>query len=449
MAIHPKFRLFHDLETQNSNALRADARGPSPCLSRSASRRRPYCCAKHGNVLLKIQTLCDEGFMKFQSMEQYSELIGSIYDCTIDPTLWPDTIATICGVTDCMAGAIRVSDLENSRLHLVQTWNYDPATLSDMSGHAAGIAAFWAAVPNLRSRPLDEPASVRRELPHDVVENSRYNIEWARPRGIIDVLALLLLREPTRLGDFTLSRHKSSGPVTDDNLGTMRLLAPHIRRAVTIGDLMDMKTLEAQVLRATLDTVTTGVVVVGAKARILHANDAARRMIEARSPVVSLRGCLAALHPEANRELARAIALARSDEAGIGAAGIGVPLLRDGMAAATAHVLPLARGDLRTRLVPQAVAAVFIVAAGTPLPADLDTVARLFGLTAAEARLLRRLTAGETIAEASAALGVSQATMRTHCQHLYAKIGVSRRSELVTLVNRLTPSAHRPPPQGG
>lgn len=387
--------------------------------------------------------------MKFQSMEQYSELIGSIYDCTIDPTLWPDAIATICGATDCMAGAIRVSDLENSRLHLVQSWNYDATTLSDMSGHAAGIAAFWAAVPNLRSRPLDEPAAVRRELPHDVIENSRYNIEWARPRGIIDALALMLLREPTRLGDITLSRHESSGPITEDNVDTMRLLAPHIRRAVTIGDLMDMQNLEAQALRATLDTVTAGVVVVGAEARILHANDAARRMLDARSPIVSVRGRLAALHPEANRELAKAIVLARSNEAGIGAAGIGVPLFRNSMAAAAAHVLPLARGDLRSRLVPQAVAAVFIVAAGTPLPADLDTVARLFGLTAAETRLLHRLTAGETIAETSAALGVSQATMRTHCQHLYAKAGVSRRAELVTLVNRLIPPVHRPPPQDG
>lgn len=387
--------------------------------------------------------------MKFQSMEQYSELVGSIYDCAIDPTLWPDTIATICGATDCMAGAIRVSDLETSRLHLVQSWNYDPVTLSDMSGHAAGIVAFWAAVPNLQSRPLDEPASVRRELPHDLIETSRYNIEWARPRGIVDVLALMVLREPTRLGDFTLSRHESFGLITDDNIDTMRLLAPHIRRAVTISDVMDMKNLEVQALRATLDTVTAGVVVVGAEARILHANDAARRMLDARSSIISVRGCLAALHPEANRELAKAISLAWSNESGIGAAGIGVPLFSNYMAAATAHVLPLARGDLRTRLVPQAVAAIFIVPAGAPLPADLDTVARLFGLTAAETRLLRRLAAGETIAETSAALGVRQSTTRTHCQHLYAKIGVSRRTELVSLVNRLIPPVHRPPAQGG
>jgi DNA-binding CsgD family transcriptional regulator/PAS domain-containing protein len=386
--------------------------------------------------------------MTFRSMEQYSRLIGSIYDCAIDPSLWPGTIATICGITDCMAGAIRVCDLENARLHLVQSWNYDAAALAEMSAHAAGIAAFWSAVPNLRTRPLDEPASVRRELPHELIETSRYNIEWASPRGVIDVLALMVLREPTRLGDVTLARHKSFGPVTDDNLDTMRLLAPHIRRAVTIGDLMDMKTLELQALRATLDTVTAGVVVVGAEARILHANDAARRMLDARAPVVSVRGCLAALHPGANRELAKAIALARSDEAGIGAAGIGVPLFSDDMAAATAHVLPLAGGDLRTRLVPQAIAAVFIVPAGAPLPADLDTVARLFGLTAAETRLLRRLAASETIAETSAALGVSQATIRTHCQHLYSKIGVSRRTELVTLVNRLVPPAHRPPGLG-
>jgi DNA-binding CsgD family transcriptional regulator len=163
-------------------------------------------------------------------------------------------------------------------------------------------------------------------------------------------------------------------------------------------------------------------------------------MLDARSPIIASGGCLAALHAEGTNELMKAVELAHDDEGRIGATGIGVPLMHQDMPATIAHVLPLARGNLRTRLVPQAAAAVFIAPAGTPLPVDLGTVARMFGLTPAETRQLDQLMAGATLAEAAAALGVSKATARTHREHIFAKTGVSRRGDLVALVGRLVPS---------
>lgn len=382
--------------------------------------------------------------MKRRGLAQYSDLIGSIYDCAIDPALWPDAIAGICEATDCMAGLIAVNDLERSELRLMQTWNFDAEALSGMAAYADEVAALWAAALPVLPGPVDEPASSWRTLPREVFNGSRYYNEWGRPRGIVDSLHLLLLRQPTRIAEFSLSRHESFGLITDENLDTARLLAPHIRRAITISDLLDMKNLKAQALGATLDTVAVGVVVVGAEGRILHANDVAQCMLDSRSPIVSLQGCLTALHPDITRELLTAVALAQSNEAGIGVTGIGVPLLHRNSAPATAHVLPLARGDLRTRLVPQATAAVFIAPSGTPLPGDLDTVARIFGLTPAETKVLRRLAAGDSIEEASAALQVSASTTRTHSQRLYSKMGVSRRSELIALLNRLVPPVGRP-----
>ena len=44
----------------------------------------------------------------------------------------------------------------------------------------------------------------------------------------------------------------------------------------------------AEALGTTLDNLAVGVIIVAEGARILHANAAARRMLEARSPVVSL-----------------------------------------------------------------------------------------------------------------------------------------------------------------
>ena len=245
------------------------------------------------------------------------------------------------------------------------------------------------------------------------------------------------MREPTRIAEFAVSRHESAGLVTERELAIMRLLAPHIRRSVTISDLIDMKTLEAQVLGAVLDSVGAGVVVVGDDAAILHANEAARQMIDAGGPIAASGGHLSAPKPDATEELKNAIRLAQADEAGIGAAGIGVPLADKDMSAATATVLPLARGPIRTRLVPRAAAAVFVSSAAAPSSDDIGTVARTFGLTPAETRLLEQLVTGASLADVARAVGIALATAKTHRRHIFAKMGVSRRTELLALVGRL------------
>jgi len=374
------------------------------------------------------------------SRERLSDLIGQIYDCTFNPGLWPEVIHAVGDVTNCFAGMIVVADLQGSQLRLAQQWNYAPAWLARQQDHEAEVTELWKKF--LASHPhLDEPASTRRDLPETY--DTRYYAEWGRPQGIIDTLHLVVLRQPHRLGEFGLSRHESQGLVTDEDIARLRLLAPHIRRAVTISDLLDMQSFERQAFGATLDSLAISVVIVADAGRILHANDAARHMLDAGSPVLQAGGCLAARDPRATQELLRAIALAQADEATIGAAGIGVPLVQADMTAAVAHVLPLARGDIRMRIAPQAIAAVFIVPGGSASPADLSTVARIFGLTPAETRQLEYLLAGATLNEAAAALGVSAATARTHREHLFAKTSVSRRADLVALVERLVPPVRR------
>ena len=200
-----------------------------------------------------------------------------------------------------------------------------------------------------------------------------------------------------------------------------------------------------EALGSTLDSIVMGVIIVADQGRILHTNQAAQRMLDARSPIVSLGGCLGALQAELTKELRRAIAAVQADASLIGAAGIGVPLVDKNMTAATAHVLPLARGDRPARRSnAETTAAVFVTPACAAMPADVGTVARIFSLTPAEVRLLQLLVSGASLMEAASALGITEATARTHRNHIFTKTGVSRRTDLLALVGRLVPPIRRP-----
>jgi len=60
-------------------------------------------------------------------------------------------------------------------------------------------------------------------------------------------------------------------------------------------------------------------------------------------------------------------------------------------------------------------------------------LARIFGLTCAEARVLAHLAEDRTPSEIGAALGVSVTTVRTHLQSLFQKTGARRQPELIRL----------------
>jgi DNA-binding CsgD family transcriptional regulator/PAS domain-containing protein len=380
------------------------------------------------------------------SPSRLSDLIGAIYDCVVDPDRWPDTIGEICRDLDCMLGTIALLDLVQSQCRLVKGWSRDPAVfesvLAGYQQHQQDIVFLMRQVP-LLSQPIDEPMAAARLASATAARATRYLQEVADAQGQCDSLQTIVLREPGRVGLFAAMRHDSVGPATDEDLDILRLLAPHIRRAVTIGDLLDEKKIEVSVLAATLDRLAMGIVVVADEGRILQANEVARGMFSTGRPVQSVNGRLTSRNSTANGELANAIKMARSNEARIGATGIGVALAGPAEPAAVAHVLPLARGDLRTRLVPQATAAVFVTQARMSAPSDIAAIAASFGLTRAETHMLRHLVDGAPLAEAAKALGIVEATARTHLQHIFAKTCTSRQSDLITLVARLLPQVRR------
>jgi DNA-binding CsgD family transcriptional regulator/PAS domain-containing protein len=373
--------------------------------------------------------------------QRLSELIGMIYDCAIEPNRWPQTLAEICQAIACISGAILLLDLEHSRHRFAYTWGLSADWEKRYFQYSSALTSFYSRAFS-RDICLDGEPLLLSRLMDRIGPKRRIYDEWTEPQGLSEMMQTVVLRQSRRLAVLGTNRHKRDGVVSNDELTMTRLLVPHIRRAVAIIDLLDAKRIEIHTLAATLDRFEAGILVVGDQGRILHANGAARDMLSECKPIASVNGLLSIRDSRARHELANAIELARADEATIGANGIGVPLHDD--ASAIAHVLPLARGDLRTRLAPQATAAIFITQPTGSAPKDTGAVAANFGLTPAEARMVEQLAAGASLSEAAEALDISGNTARTHLARIFSKTGVSRQAELIALVNRIVPPIHSP-----
>ena len=262
--------------------------------------------------------------------------------------------------------------------------------------------------------------------------------ETARPQGIVDILNLNVMESPTRISGLGLARNERQGLFTDRDIEIGALLLPHIRRAVTISDALEVRTIERARMAEALDALRCGVVLSDGQGIILHANRSAEHMLRNGGPIERAGGRLKARSDTAAAELRAAIRLAAEDEAGIGKTGLAIQLAEADTTPVFAHVLPLTGGDLRTRLQPAAVAAVFI---GQP-PDErdgADVAAAAYGLTPAEARMLVRLLGGRTLAGAARDLGIAATTAKSHLESIFAKTGVSRQADLMRLGTGLVP----------
>jgi DNA-binding CsgD family transcriptional regulator len=264
---------------------------------------------------------------------------------------------------------------------------------------------------------------------------TRFYREWARPQGLVDNVFAILERSPTSIAAFIVFRHERDGLADDAARQLLGLISPHLRRAVLIGKMIDLRMIEVATFADTLDHLSAGIFLVDATGRIVHANAAGHGILADCDMLRSSAGRLVARDRQVDEVLHDAFKAAEHGDAAIGTKGIAVPLIaRDGERH-VAHILPLTSGARRrTDLAITATAALFVHKAVLERPSRPEAIAQAYKLTPTELRVLLTLVEVGGGPEVAEALGIADGTVKTHLSHLFQKTGVKHQVDLVTLV---------------
>jgi DNA-binding CsgD family transcriptional regulator/PAS domain-containing protein len=374
------------------------------------------------------------------SSQALSELIGSIYDSALDPDHWDQTLSDLRDAYRGQATALFLTDRRDGRVLIWKNVGVRPGEFEEQGRHFpeanAGQAKF------IEENSLDKLMVLSRAARESDWETSPY-LRSLRKLGYIDSIAHFLIWGPDHASQFGAARVEGQGCFTERDLALGDLLLPHLRRAVTISKVLDARAIERDRMAETLNALKCGVFLTKQNGAILHANRAAERMMRHGGSIQSFRGVMQAKAPAAADELRAAIALAARDETALGKTGLAIRLSDDDAPPQFAHVLPLAHGEQRARLKPDAVAAVF-VGAGLDEEEGAEAMAGAFGLTCAETRLIESLLAGRSLKESAVALGIAMTTAKTHLDNIFQKTGVNRQAELMRLAaSAASPARHR------
>ena len=371
-------------------------------------------------------------YANLPSPERFSDLIGSIYDCALDPTKWESVLAAITREFVFSSALLSMVRFSGEPFVLAST-GVDSELLTRLPEMSADMAALWGGWERFEQFPLDEPIVNSQAVPRTLVaDNNSYLNAW-RDRGDIDAAIVMIARDTAMVGAVGFNRAEFAGPIGEGEMSALRLLGPHFRRAVTISNLFDLKKIEAATFGSVLDGFGFGIVLVDDNLGIIHANTAAAGMLAVRDPIRSEKGVLALPIRTAHAALERAVRHAAGNAATLGSRGIGIPAQRSEGEPCIVHVLPLKRGALRRGLAQRAAAALFIAPAVAPPRMPTDALALLYDLTPAEARVFELIAASKNPAAIAKKLGVAPSTVRTHLLHLFQKTGCQRQSELVKL----------------
>lgn len=364
-------------------------------------------------------------------VETFSTMVGSIYDAAIDPDLWPPALLRIREFAIGQCATIFTKDVASQTGGVV----YDDGGIA-ASYRDEYFRSFIKLDPTFVAQyyaRLGEPMATEDFLPYDEFVTSRFYREWARPQELVDFVAVALEKSATSVAMFGVFRHERHGLVDEPMRARLRLVAPHVQRAVEVGRLIERQAVAIADLAAAFDGIGTAILMLDAHGGVRHANLAAHALLDRGTVLRVEHNRLGGATPEIAR-LVSALIGAGDDDLALGRAGIAVPLGRDNGVDLVVSALPLA-GGRRAGSGRGATLALLISLARPPgLPAPPELLARRYGLTPGELRILLAITEVGGIPATAEALGVQQSTVKFHLKNVFQKTGAHRQADLVKLL---------------
>lgn len=385
-------------------------------------------------------------------LAKLSELIDSIYQTATEPQHWNRVLSQIAAWVDAPKGLLFTPLVAPSNggyyfVHnlpdaLMQLWatKYEKEDTVAIRSIERGFAYEGNVFMADEVLPHDEylQSVLYREL------NSKYDIEH-RLFGIIFGLGTPG-NQQTPWAVCSFYRGLNEGPFAEEQRSKLKLLVPHLSRALGVMSRLRDAELKAAASLASLEYLSTGVLLFRADGIVLFANRTARRIMEAEDGLgMQLRhndsalGTVIADDSATHNQLIAAIRNAVAPD----------PMHTEHFSHAVVVPRPSGQQPYTINLsslapqnefgcgpeMPRAIA--FITDSAEPVRLDAGLLKRTYALTPAEIRVAELMAECLTVNETAEKLNLSSSTVKAQLQSIYDKTNTNNRARLMKLLMSL------------
>ncbi len=365
---------------------------------------------------------------------QLIALIDRIYEAALDPDLWPSVLEKIADATGTVQAGIASADRQANIVTAIAR-RIDPDLLDHWKDSWALRDPFFT---RAILRPPEEIYTLDDLIAREEFAATAAFKEVWQPAGCsLATAASNLVVE----GKFCILLGISNTPgqeyLSAEQLRLFKVIARHAGRSVRMSREIWKLDLASLAVEAQFEILPDTAMLVDAFGRVVLANAAARRMLEAGDGLIVHNGRLAAISDlDTLQRLVVSCAQARTGPDGLGGELI-VPRTYQ-CPAVRVTVAPL-RSRVRLADVPW-IGCGRPVAIVTVRDPDLnrqrreESLRRRFGLTCAEAALAAEILKGDGRRAAAQRCGITDGTAKTHLAHIFAKTGTCRQAALIRLL---------------
>ena len=361
-------------------------------------------------------------------LEDFSAAVAGIHDAGVDVASWPAALERVGGLFGSQGATVWMQDPAGGLRDVC--FNHQIAEMTQ------AYAAYYGRFDALRLASERAPAGTvltnAMVVPASEFVRTEFYADFAQRHDAHDGMEAHIFAGSGCSGYVGVARSSRAGAFGREDVRLLALLLPHLRRAMrTQLRLASLGVERASALKA-LDGLRPGVLVVDARARVVHANGAAEALLRKGDGlgVEPASQRLRAATPGQMGALRCLIAQA------VGGSNGALRLDRAGGAPLLICAAPL-RAEAAWNVSPRPAALLLVGAPGDETRSSPSCLRALYGLTPAEAAVAARIARGQGVKDAAEALGIAPSTLRWHLQRVFGKTGTVRQAELARLVERL------------
>lgn len=357
--------------------------------------------------------------------------MGLIYEATEHSELWAEVLKEIAGALHSNLAALVTHDLRSFHGAAIAAYGADPKVLKAYEEKFGHLNIYVQ-----RASARIQPGQVGHGgmlCTDEEVLHTEYYDQILRPNDWFYVAGGTVAKDNELISLLSVQRPRRKGQYTSRDLALLRVLMPHMERGLRIQQ-------RFQVLQSgitAIDSLSIGVLTVTALGKILLANEYARKIINENDGLSIARDGILTASRTQKALLNLAISEAAKTSVGCGLHPGHIVNIERPSGKRSYHVIVNATHSavLAVNSVKPA-AIIFITDPETKSEPPNEILRRLFGLTAAEARVAILLARGMSLEQTCEQLSIRYNTVHTHLRAIFNKMDVRRQSELVALVHR-------------
>lgn len=359
-----------------------------------------------------------------------ASVVGDLYEAPLDAGQADRLGAILCQGMDVGSSIMFLTEYPSGQyIELVSsTPNFDAQARFDYAAHYHSRNPWY-----LTALGRTPPYVARGEelVDYAAFERTEFCADWCRRMDIFHMIGGVVPVRPGIVVGSGIHKTRRQGAFTDEEKRRYALLMRHLARSIQLSEALSEGRRGAALDEEILHGLAVGVMLVDATGRVLHANAVAERLLRRVRWFKVSHGVVHPIHPGDRETFASRVADAAGAGRGLDADG---PMkLRDPLD----QDLEILIAPFRTPAAASLVKTAAIVFGDpdcrkSPAPAE---IAKVMGLSPAEAELVSLLSEGLPLGLAAKRRGISVNTAKSQLQSIFEKTGTRRQAELVARVH--------------